>query len=92
MECWCENEDNQQIGPRQNEDGEQEEVGAYDEVELVEWKPWVAGLDVESAFEEGFDEVAGDCAESEKRGVEWERDFFVVEEGVVGEDSPVCEV
>lgn len=92
MQCRSENEDSQQIGPRQNENGEQKEVGAKDKVELVEWKPWSAGLYVKSAFEEGFDEVAGDCAESEKCGVEWEGDFCVVEEGVIGEDSPVCEV
>ncbi len=78
--------------PWQNEEGKQKNVGSKNEVELVEWKPWATGFDVKSAFEEGFYEIAGDCAESEKRGVEWDRNFFVVQEGVVGEDSLVCEV
>lgn len=92
MECRGEDEKNHEVLPRDDVKGKQENVGSKDEVELVEWKPWSAGFDFEAAFEEGFDEIASDCAESEKCGVEWDRNFFVVQEGVVGEDSPVCEV
>jgi len=62
MECRGEDEENHEVLPRQNKEGKQENVSAKDKIELVEWKPWSAGFNVESAFEEGFYEIAGDCA------------------------------
>lgn len=51
---------------------------------MVEWEPGAAGGYAEAAFEEGFDEVAGDCTDAEEEGVKENVDLCVVEKCVVG--------